>query len=426
MPRTMPVPHQGVGTALVLVLCAAVLPVAAVITFGIPVPFIAAVAAGYVLQIGIILVMASRWRVQPGDPWLAIALIYGLSQLITLVSSTVMFGDYEPMDLVSALSKVVGVVLYAGLIYALVPTEGEIRRFLGGVLTLAIGAMTVNVYLNAGQFSKILTVSSSYGLDFSSFFANRNQFGSFLFMSIVAHGLYLHGKKLRWFNVILFAAQIASLFLTMSRGAILAFLVFVFAFGIMQFRARPKYLVSFTAIGVSAILVGLYFELDEVFHRVILRSESGLSGRDSLWGRGLDVWSDNNVFFGVGTFSGLDIARDAGMNLSEFHSFWIETLVSGGVVELGLIVLVLGIVWLRLARSSLDLYRRHLLYCAALGLLVLSCVESISFFSIGLVGTMYSIFLVAVPLLYASLDGSMQDGTLPARRVVGSAQHPLA
>lgn len=404
MAKHTPASQGGIGIALFLILCASILPVAVVTNGIVTMPFVIAVGAGYLLQIAIFLLMALHWRIQPRGPWLGIALFCGFTQLLTLISTTFNYNDIALMDLANAVSKVIGIVFYAGLVGALSPTEKDIRQFLTGVLGLAAIAILVNAVMNGADFTKILSVSSSYSLDFSSFFANRNQFGSFLFLSIVAHCLYIHKKKINWFNVLLFSGQVISLVLTMSRGAILALAVFIFVFCLAEFARRPKYLLLLVTGALTTVLIGSKLGLGETINRLLLRPDAGLSTRDVLWAVGVDVWTDSSVLLGVGSFSGLELARMHEMELEEFHSFWVEALVSGGLVELFLILLVLGIVWRQLSQSSLERYPRRVLFSAAVGVFVLSLVESLSFFTIGLVGSMYSLFLISVPLLYARLN----------------------
>src|SRR5699024_3342317 len=88
---------------------------------------------------------------------------------------------------------------------------------------------------------------------------------------------------------------------------------------------------------------------------------------------------------------------------SDFHSFLIETLVSGGLAELLFLLAVLALVWTQVAKSSLDSRRRHVLFASAAGVAGLSCVESVSLFTIGLVGTIFTIFFISLPLLCAEL-----------------------
>src|SRR5699024_6975105 len=151
MAKHTPASQGGIGIALFLILCASILPVAVVTNGIVTMPFVIAVGAGYLLQIAIFLLMALHWRIQPRGPWLGIALFCGFTQLLTLISTTFNYNDIALMDLANAVSKVIGIVFYAGLVGALSPTEKDIRQFLTGVLGLAAIAILVNAVMNGAD-----------------------------------------------------------------------------------------------------------------------------------------------------------------------------------------------------------------------------------------------------------------------------------
>ncbi|KPG74157.1 hypothetical protein, partial [Enterococcus sp. RIT-PI-f] len=57
-------------------------------------------------------------------------------------------------------------------------------------LFLCLLACFFNILWNLGEFSKFSSVISSYDISFQSFFGNRNQFGSFLFLSNIIFMYY--------------------------------------------------------------------------------------------------------------------------------------------------------------------------------------------------------------------------------------------
>lgn len=413
--------QRGIGITLLLLIAASIVPVAAVHTLAAPVPFTAAVVAGYAVQLAILVLMALHWRIQPRDPWLGIALVYGILQALTLFSVCLRFGDYDPMDLVGAIAGMICIVAYAGLAQSLRPSERELNTFLVGFLWLTLVAIVVNVVLNGTDIPQILGSGSSYQFDFSSFFANRNQFGYFLFLGLVAHVLHLHGRRLRVHNITLFALQIASLLLTMSRGSIAASLIFLTAFAVLRFRVRARYLLLLLGAGLASAVLVIRTGAGDVLRDLLLRPDAALAGRDVIWSLGLDIWRENGILLGGGGFRGVAIAQARGMEPSEFHSFFVETLVRGGLLELVLLLGIVALVWVRLARSPLDRGRRHVLCASSAGVAGLSLVESVSLFSAGLVGTIFTIFVISLPLLYAGLPPAPEG----ERRTPGSAGSPV-
>lgn len=395
--------RSGVGGLLLILLLVAIVPVAVVVAFGVPVPFMVAVGIGYMLQLLVIVVAAFHWRVQPRDPWIAIAIVYGIMQATTLVSVGMRYGTYDVLDLLGAAAGIIGILVFAGLVQALHPSEHDLHTFLGGFLWLTFIAIIVNFVQHASDIPLMFSADSSYQFEFASFFANRNQFGYFLFLGLVAHMLYLHGRRCRAHNIGLFALQIASLFLTMSRGSIAASLIFLTVFAVLRLRTKPKYFASFLAVGGIGAAVVVTTGVGDKLEELILRPDAALAGRDVVWSIGLDIWREHGILLGSGSFRGVMIAQERGMPYEEFHSFFVESLVGGGLVELILMLLILGLAWRRVVRSHLDVGRRHVLYASAVGVMGLSCVESVSFFTVGLVGTLFTIFFVSLPILYAGL-----------------------
>ncbi|WP_179129635.1 O-antigen ligase family protein [Corynebacterium pacaense] len=420
-------PATGVGSGRlwVLLIIIAILPVALITTLDLPVPLTAGVGAAYLLQLVVVCVALLRLRIQPQDPWIWIAVLYACLQVVTLVSAWLAGLDTDLMDLLGVVGKLLGVVIYAGVAQAMTPSERQMGDFLRGFLWLTVLTVIVNVALNAGDFSSISTVTSSYELDFSSFFANRNQYGFFLFLSIVAHALFLHGRRPGPVSILLFAAQFGSLILTMSRTSLIAVLIFALVFAVLHLRSRPTFLISFIVLGGFAVLLANYLGLMDTLRKVLVRPSSGLAGRDDLWQLGLGIWYDHNILFGVGAFNGIDMAQQLGMTTAEFHSFFVETLVGGGLVEMLVLLVIVSIAWSRLARSPLDSYRRHVLYASGVAVAVYSLAESASLFSIGLVGTVFTVFVITLPILYSNLRPS--EAEVPDRssgRVPGCANAP--
>ncbi|WP_156887533.1 O-antigen ligase family protein [Propionicicella superfundia] len=343
-------------------------------------------------------------RIGPGVGWLGVALVYGVAQSVTLWSTLLDQGSFDVLDLVALAGKVVGVLLFAGVASRMRVGIRGLRPFLLVFLATSIVACLYNLVAFGDQFGRLLSVSSSYQLDFRGFFANRNQFGHFLFLSLVAHELLLCRRRVRIRNVVLGLLHVVSLLLTMSRGSLLGAFVFLSAMAVRGSRLSRSLLLLCGAaalVGWAALPQSLFAELAEV----VFRPDSGLAGRDDAWSHGIQVWLGTNVFFGVGSFRGVALAQAGGMSVSEFHSFFLETLVSGGLAELALVLLVLGVAWRSLKGSTADRSFVGIYGSAFLALVLLASVESVSFFTVGFVGTVFTVFFVSIPLLVGADEG---------------------
>ena len=92
-----------------------------------------------------------------------------------------------------------------------------------------------------------------------------------------------------------------------------------------------------------------------------------------------------------------------GFSSHEFHSFYIETLVGGGIIDLLLHLIILIFISARIKVIYKNDRKIGALYFSAyISLLVYAMFESASIFSMGYVGTLFTIFIVTIPLLYSN------------------------
>src|SRR5690606_13331177 len=124
----------------------------------------------------------------------------------------------------------------------------------------------------------------------------------------VAHALYLHGRKTTLSHIVLYAAQLTFLLLTFSRGAIVAVALFGTSFSLLSLRKRPQPM--FALVGVLTVIVAtlMLTEAGGMAKALLFRTEVGSSGRDVAWQYGIEAWTNGNVFFGTGSFRGVEQA----------------------------------------------------------------------------------------------------------------------
>ena len=138
-------------------------------------------------------------------------------------------------------------------------------------------------------------------------------------------------------------------------------------------------------------------DLNNIFEKLI-RVESGYSGRIGIWQMGIDV-ANINLISGVGYFTGLEIAQFKGFVFDQFHSIYIDSLVSGGFLELTMLVFLLVFMLVKVMSSNLDRNLKSIYISSLIGVMFLGVFESVSFFSIGFVDSLYTIFFISLPLL---------------------------
>ena len=119
-------------------------------------------------------------------------------------------------------------------------TKENIIYFMKYMIIFAIIACLYNIVKNWTLILNLTNITSSYQVDLKSFFPNRNQFGMFLFIAIVANNYRtLVSKKNSAYYMVNFLL-IMNLMMTMSRGAILAVLIFYIILYIQHLKIKKK------------------------------------------------------------------------------------------------------------------------------------------------------------------------------------------
>ncbi len=239
------------------------------------------------------------------------------------------------------------------------------------LLFFSIIACIYNLVFNFTEIISIRYITSGYELNLKSFFVNRNQFGSFLFISIVAHYYLLSGKKVQVLNIFIFALQITNLTLTMSRGAILASAIFFIILYLQHLKNIRVITSIIILISLMIFVILLSNKIMDFISDNILRLDAGVTGRSEIWEMGLTVLAQNNIINGVGYFTGVELAKAQGFQFQEFHSLYIDTLVNGGIIELAFLMTLLIYIFKRCIKKCYDREYKKIYIASFFGIFVL-------------------------------------------------------
>jgi O-antigen ligase len=131
----------------------------------------------------------------------------------------------------------------------------------------------------------------------SAIFQHQNIYGAYLasvaplFLSL----FFFHRKiSLKLFYGTLFAAASLALLLSSSRGGLLNYLA---GCGVLLLYVRPRHLWKFVLAGAAGFSALVYVYLDKIL--MLLRLQSGLSGRGQIWNYSLRM-IEQSPWFGVG------------------------------------------------------------------------------------------------------------------------------
>lgn len=337
--------------------------------------------------------------------------LFVLSSLILLAIGMRLIGSLDTGSL-NALDFVGLVVRWLNIIYLflvctrLAIDEKALIKFMKWIVWIGVIACAYNLVFNFADIMNVSDLTNSYQANFKSFFANRNQFAIFLAMMIIASLYVLKSMeyKSRLYKLFFVIATV-SLLLTFSRTAIAA--VGLFLILVAHWELRTRFFKKYLALTASIVMVLILLSLPMVQNLVntlIVREDSisDVSGRGEIWQMGLSLVPGRDIVFGVGEFSGLERAERNGFEFTQFHSFYVDSLVLGGVFWLLLMVGILLVVVMRVRKGMRYSKYYPMAYYGFVPFVILSAFESVGLFGIGYVDTIVTVFFVSIPLLYAN------------------------
>lgn len=360
------------------------------------------VAFAYIIQSIIIAKTFFKKRVKISIIFMTICLI--IIQLLTIISDSVAGININGNDFINVLAKALNFFLFFGIMINVKLNKNQILFFMKCLVVFAFIGSAYNMIINWDIIANLQHITSSYQVELKSFFPNRNQFGMFLFISIIAHHYIITSSAANKKSIFVLLIQILNLVLTMSRGSILALIVFYGILYIKHFK-NIKILASIMLMLSTMILLIISNEqLKDFIIKNIIRADVGIAGRNDVWNMGFDVFIQNNIINGVGFYTGVEIAKSKGFQFDQFHSFYIDTLVSGGLLELLFIISILVYVYRRCLKNCGEKEFKRIYVASMGGVFATSFFESVSLFSIGYVDTIFTIFFITIPILLSNME----------------------
>lgn len=326
-----------------------------------------------------------------------------VSQGLTVFFTNLMVIKLEYFDVINAIAMVVSF-----FIFMLLPSKTSIDQkglitFFKSIVILGIVSCTYNMVINFNEMVNFNEIKSAYAVNLSSFYLNRNSFAQFMYFSIIANTflIVLTNKKRLYVVYLIFFLNLLT---TLSRGAIASIIIFAGLYWLLKFKKNILTSLLVTVFTFFSILLSMAnSNIKSFISTMLIREEAGSTGRSELWLEGVNLLNQTSWFLGVGEFTSIKYLKSLGYSNSEFHSFYIETLVKGGI----LLIIFHGLVFFIMSNR----YKIILKYNKPIGVLYISAVvsvlfygfiESISFFTLGYVGTLFTIFFITVPLIYSN------------------------
>lgn len=327
--------------------------------------------------------------------------------------------NFKVMDLANIACIVANIAMFFVAIIDLEIEEKHISGFFVGMVCIGIIASIVNVFTYNQEILKMLGIieGSVKVHNIKSFFAHRNQFANFLYLTIIANMFLLFKSKKVLPKILLMITLFilgANLVTTASRTGLIATLVFMFLIFVFtnRIKIKNKIIISVIAVLVLTMVCIIAFnvmpekieKITEVISKVFIREKTihNFTGRSKFWEIALETLSATpfTMIFGIGRFVGLELIEK--YNVTQFHSFYIDTLVAGGIMELLYFMAIYFIVIRRVIKSNIEKQYKILYICTYISYALYCGFESLGRFSIGCGDTAYLIFLVSIPLLHAN------------------------
>lgn len=326
---------------------------------------------------------------------------------VSLSMSNMIKVDY--FDFINVVVRFVSFIFFVSLPFYFKISKTGLEKFMKYIVILGFIACIYNMINNFTGLRNILSINNPYAINFKSFFLGRNSFAQYLLFATIAN-TFLFFSRRSIFNWICYFLFLLNIFATLSRTVTASVSIFLFIFFLLYFRKRIlSRIVIIMALGIIFLSVISNTVLTSFIKDMLIRSDSGTTGRSVIWEIARQMLNQNNWAFGVGYMTSSSLLQDMGYT-SQFHSFFVETLVGGGIFDLllHLIIIVVAI------NKIIHIYKYDqtagiIFISAYIALVFYSFFESVSYFSIGYVDSMFRTFFITLPLLYSNFYPSVRS-----------------
>lgn len=207
-------------------------------------------------------------------------------------------------------------------------------------------ACLYNIISNFKLIPHILSLNSSYDVNFASYFGNRNEFGYFLLTIIGCSILYQFlskNKKMKIINVIMLIIMLINLFFTFSRASIFAVVIFITLSLFLSLTKKQNISLIIIMLSLTIVLMAVPDLRKFVFDNII-RLNSGLTNRDTIFAFCINYFKNNNWLIGNGYIKPyIDFAQH--FKYIGFHNTFLTILMCQGIAGFVLysILIIYGI-----------------------------------------------------------------------------------
>lgn len=355
----------------------------------------------YGLSVSLLILYFVKYKVCAKKSDLKYTIIFLVILLTTFISDAVLNVKIAQNDFFDMIIKVINFTLLTCFIPIDNYSLEDYKPFFKMIYFIGIISGLYNFAVNINTILHFTSITNSYMVSLSSFFANRNTYGMFLFITIFCCKYLLKlttvNKKSYYFG---FLFLLINLLLTMSRGAILATTIFLlsdflFNSSVSKKKVCRTIIIIVLIIFITAIYLKLNPNLLEIVQRLFIRKNVGTTGRNALWIKGFNIAKSYNLFNGVGFYTGIGFTNGD----IQFHSFFIDTIVECGLFGLLFKTSIIIKTYVSLMKNTLNKSIRWFYKSGYMSLIFLCFFESVNFFSLGFTETQFTLFFLTIPII---------------------------
>lgn len=276
--------------------------------------------------------------------------------------------------------------------------ERQLMLFMKLFVIFILYACIFNIFVNYDIITSLSTNVRSYELNLSAFFDNRNTFGFYLFLAAACNFyLILKNRRNLFFYFTIFVI-IGSLLLTLSRSSIVALMVFLLAFLVLENRIKLYFKYLAACIGII-VAVAMIPSLNEFITNNVIREEAGLSGRDAVYTQAaglLDTGKD--ILFGIG-YNNSQSQLEQQTGYTSAHNTYLAILIRGGVLLLSFFIIAM--IFAANKMTKVRQYNKQLgnfLIALLISYLIYSFAESQVIFFSSVTSFTITTFIILIPL----------------------------
>lgn len=323
--------------------------------------------------------------------------VYSCILMVPLMNSSILGENPHLYDMINTGIKIINFFMFFCVMASVKIKEEEFIDFINRILIFSVISCFYAIIVDIQMIAAIPNASNIYNVVVKGFFGNRNQFAAFIFISVIANLYSYISSKNKTLNYLLLLVQIFCLLVTFSRAGIASVVILLVVYITISRNNIRK-----SVLFIAATVVAIFFIMNTKILNFILNNYLRLSVQDSgrlnLWYYAIDIIKESK-FLGIGFYNGVEIAMNKGMELTQFHNMYFDVLVGGGLLELAFIVFTLYFVIYRLKKGAFKREYFQVYISGVVAFLTYAIMESVSLFSLSYGDTLYTIFMVSLPLL---------------------------